>query len=762
MLGIRKIQSKIREKDPTTYGVFSFFNCIPSREVLLLNERIDMLLLLWIFVLLCLDTSTSFLWNNPINVHFLSIRKPGITVTFSSWQLGANRRDADDDDDDDDEPPDVDVANFRASTASFGWNKGRSSPNTRKALGTSSSMAARVHICSNCGSEFVKFFGRCPTCKAWNTIQEHAVIRRKANSNKGGGRPIFGSTSTATTMNPRRHGSWLDDDGSSFGTFMGNSFDNNNNAPVRITDLTEDADHSNPNNVRSQKHRRILVPKDDELNLVLGGGIMKGSLILLGGDPGVGKSTLFLQAAAAVASLATPKVGIGMGPIPTDNQDVNISGPVWYVSGEENPAQIASRASRLGIAESELFLLRETHMDSLCEQIVAQSFPHSNYKQVEDDDNHSVIHRQIRPVTLLVIDSIQTMVCDAAGSSAAGGITQVRECVAMLLRLAKSMDLPILLIGHVTKSGDVAGPRTVEHMVDTVLYLDGFTDGGICNLRMLRASKNRFGSADEVGIYEMMSGRLLPVSDPSSLFLAHRSEQEDAEGCAIAIAVEGMRAMTVEVQALVTSAAGDGQSNYGGRRTVNGIAYSRLQLLLGVLQKRCGMFWSRRDVFVNVVGRMRLDRGEGNAADLAVAVALASSVHSIPVRSDTAFVGEVGLLGELRTVPSIEKRINEARRMGFSRVISPPDHRRNKSTKKTSQDITSSRINDMEWIQCKTLRSAINEGLVQPIPKRARRMQLNTKRDVESTLHPGSLDDLGLEEITDEPDDDDDSTFAFR
>jgi DNA repair protein RadA/Sms len=736
-------------------------------------------MLLWILVLLCFDTSASFLWNNAIEVHSFSLRKRGNTIKFPFFQVGANRHpdynsdrnDDGDDDEEDDEPPEVDVANFRASTASFGWNKGRSSPNTRKALGTSSSLAARVHICSNCGSEFVKSFGRCPTCKAWNTIQEHAVIRRRTNSNIGGGRPIFGSTSTGTTMYPRRPGGWLDGDGLSFGNMMGTGFDNTHNAPVRITDLTEDGDHSNPTNIRSRTHRRIVVPKDDELNLVLGGGIMKGSLILLGGDPGVGKSTLFLQAAAAVASLATPKVGIGMGPIPKDDhlnynnrkqEEVIIAGPVWYVSGEENPAQIASRASRLGIAEPELFLLRETHIDNLCEQIVAQSFPHSNQDDNDDEEENSraMLQQQIRPVSLLVIDSIQTMVCDAAGSSAAGGITQVRECVAMLLRLAKSMDLPILLIGHVTKSGDVAGPRTVEHMVDTVLYLDGFNDGGMCNLRMLRASKNRFGSADEVGIYEMTSGRLLPVSDPSSLFLAHRSEQEDAEGCAIAIAVEGMRAMTVEVQALVTTAAGDGQSNYGGRRTVNGIAYSRLLLLMGVLQKRCGVFWSRRDVYVNVVGRMRLDRGEGNAADLAVAVALASSVHSIPVRSDTAFVGEVGLLGELRTVPSVEKRINEARRMGFSRVVTPPDNRQNKSSKKTGQDISVSRINGMEWIQCKTLRSAINEGLVQPIPKRSRRTQMKAKHDLESSLLPGSLDDLGLEEIMDEQDDDEESPFV--
>lgn len=414
--------------------------------------------------------------------------------------------DHDDDEEEDDEPPDINVADFRPPTSSFGWNKGHSSPSTRKAMGTSGTSKASIHICSHCGSEFVKWMGRCPTCKSWNSLQEHAVVRQPASVS----RPVFGSG--------RQGGSWLNQDGSLTSDdplmMMGN-------IPVRITDLTN-GNNNSTDAFNRQRSTRLEIPNDFELNTVLGGGLTKGSLILLGGDPGVGKSTLLLQAAGSVASLASPTVGIGMGQ-PASNSNV---GPVWYVSGEETPEQIASRASRLGIESSELFLLRETHVDTLCEQVVSQSFAKTNNEREEESAGIPSL-----PVSMLVVDSIQTMVCDAGGTSAPGGVTQVRECVGILLRLAKSTGIPVFLIGHVTKSGDVAGPRTVEHMVDCVLYLEGISS----SLRMLRASKNRFGSSDEVGVYEMTAGQLLPVSDPSSLFLAHRNDQEDLEGCAIAM-----------------------------------------------------------------------------------------------------------------------------------------------------------------------------------------------------------------------------------
>lgn len=465
---------------------------------------------------------------------------------------GYDNEEDEDDDEEDDEPPVVgDVSSFRAGTTAYGWNKGRSSPASRKAMGRSAISTARIHICGNCGSEFVKWMGRCPTCKEWNTLQEHAVTREPANSsggsNSGGSallapRPLFGRP-------PQRPGSWLDN-GITNGAGVGGGFVGPvGNVPVRITDLTkEEKDGSGGGSNKSYtSSRRILIPCDDELNTVLGGGIMKGSLTLLGGDPGVAKSTLLLQVAGSVARLSTPTMGIGMGLPPSSassSKQEEPRGPVWYVSGEENPDQIASRAVRLGIDEPELYLLRETHADTLCEQIVAHhmNMPHPARYDGDDDDGEddsaaTRTGQQPLPLSLVVIDSIQTMVCDAGGASFAGGVTQVRECVALFLRLAKSTGIPVMLIGHMTKSGDIAGPRTVEHMVDCVLYLEGTMDGGsgVTNLRMLRATKNRFGSSDEVGVYEMTRGRLLPVSDPSSLFLAHRNDKEDAEGCAIAV-----------------------------------------------------------------------------------------------------------------------------------------------------------------------------------------------------------------------------------
>lgn len=432
-------------------------------------------------------------------------------------------------------------------------------------------------------------------------------------------------------------------------------------------------------------------------------------------------------------------------------------GPVWYVSGEENAQQIAHRSLRLGIQESELWLLSETHVDTLCEQVVRSyhqgTTPSSIAKGDEDEDEVPFV--KPNPPALLVIDSIQTMVCEAGGASAAGGVTQVRECVAQFLRLAKSTGIPIFLVGHVTKSGDVAGPRTVEHMVDCVLYLEGGdhrTIGGV-NLRMLRAAKNRFGTADEVGVYEMTTGRLMPVSDPSSLFLSNHIDSEDSEGCSISLIVEGLRAMTVEIQALVTP-----NLEGHGRRTVNGISYPRLQLLLGVLQKRCGMFFGKQDVYVNVVGNIQLDaaKNEGSASDLAVNLALVSSLLRIPVRSDTAFVGEIGLLGELRPVPVMEKRLQEARRMGFSRIVTPKGHdtKRRKNDKRGQPSF--SRVQGIDWIQCDNIVDALNEGLVTRLPKKSRRRKSSKQSD---TSAPGSMDDLMLNNpdlLVDDEDDEDD------
>lgn len=653
-----------------------------------------------------------------------------------SIQMTPSNQDEDEDDDDDDDVQSVDVSQFAPpkSTISFGLNRGRSAPSQRKAMGTSADASTSVHVCTNCGSEFVKWMGRCPTCREWNTLQEYKVHRGEEAKSKS--RPTFGSF--------QRPSSWLDGTGTSSN---GEAFEN---TPVRVTDVYKEILPKEGGSADKvfQREKRIRVPGDNELNNVLGGGVMAGSITLLGGDPGVGKSTLLLQVAGSVASLSTPTRGIGMGLAETDDITRTL-GPVWYVSGEENADQIGARSARLGISEGELWLLSETHVDTLAEQVVRSYQQPTISSSLEDEE---VIPGQApKPPALLVIDSIQTMVCEAGGSSAAGGVTQVRECVALLLRLAKSTGIPIFLVGHVTKSGDVAGPRTVEHMVDCVLYLEGgdmSTIGGV-NLRMLRAAKNRFGSADEVGVYDMTSGRLTPVSDPSSLFLSNRIDHEDSEGCSIAIMVEGIRPLTVEVQALVASVSSSG-GGYG-RRIANGIAYSRLLLLLGVLQKRCGMSFSKQDVYVNVVGRIQLDRGaqEGSASDLAVAVSLVSSFISIPVRSDTAFVAEVGLLGELRPVIAIEKRIQEARRMGFSRVITP----RPKGKRRGAQQGPGiKRVGGVECIECDTLLDAINEGLVAKLPKRRKRKRPTDIADGENGNYspksaPGRVEDLELDQI---------------
>lgn len=284
--------------------------------------------------------------------------------------------------------------------------------------------------------------------------------------------------------------------------------------------------------------------------------------------------------------------------------------------------------------------------------------------------------------------------------------------------------------------------------------------GDIMNLRMLRASKNRFGSSEEVGVYEMTAGRLLPVSDPSSLLLSHRLNTDDSEGCAITVAVEGLRSMTVEIQTLCAAA----NPTSGSKRTVNGIAYNRLALLLGVISKRCGFFFGKQDVYVNVVGSVKLDknRGEGgSSSDLAVAVALVSSLMSIPVRSDTAFVGEIGLLGEVRPVAALDKRIQEARRMGFSRIVTPVTYSR-KGPGKNNRQISEPLItkeHGIERVQCRTLLAAINSGLVRELPKRGKLR--NSEADATSrSPAPNCLADLNLEEtIMDDHEDDGESVF---
>jgi DNA repair protein RadA/Sms len=348
-----------------------------------------------------------------------------------------------------------------------------------------------------------------------------------------------------------------------------------------------------------------------ELNRVLGGGLVPGSLVLIGGDPGIGKSTLILQAAAKLAA----------------------GGPVVYVSAEESAQQIKLRADRLGVHEDALLVLSETNLDQILDSL-------------EETDPG-----------LLIIDSIQTVYLDEI-TSAAGSVSQVRECTARLMQWAKPRNVPVFVIGHVTKEGAIAGPRVLEHMVDAVLYLEGER---YHQYRILRAVKNRFGSTDEVGVFEMADTGLREVRNPSEAFLEERGA--GVTGSVVAVTMEGTRPILVEIQALATASA------FGlPRRSANGLDNSRLQLLVAVLQKRVGLKLAQQDIYANVVGGLRVLEP---AVDLGTAIAIASSYRDEPVDPKLVAVGEIGLSGELRSVNQLDRRIMEAHRLGFRRIIVP-------------------------------------------------------------------------------------------
>ncbi len=420
------------------------------------------------------------------------------------------------------------------------------------------------YVCSACGSVQMKWLGKCPDCGAWNTLEEETVAPPSA------ARP---------TMMPVAGGAAA--------------------LPILLPEIAVDG-------------LPRLTLANRELNRVLGGGIVPGSCVLVGGDPGIGKSTLLLQMAAEVAESV---------------------GPVMYVSAEESAHQIGRRAQRLGIRGERMHILSEVVVEPILEQI-----------------------ESLRPA-LVIVDSIQA-IYSGNSSSAAGTVSQVRDCAAALLRLAKVSNVPIFLVGHVTKEGSIAGPRVLEHMVDVVLQLEGERFHAY---RLLRSIKNRFGSTNEVGVFEMSEAGMTEVPNPSELFLAERLP--NASGSAIAVSMEGTRPLLVEVQALCS-----GTAFSQPRRTTNGIDMNRLLLLSAVLSKRVGMDLSDQDIFINVIGGMQIDEP---AADLPVAVAIASSFRNRPVAVDLAIMGEVGLSGELRSVGHLPRRLGEAAKLGFTRAIVP-------------------------------------------------------------------------------------------
>lgn len=433
-------------------------------------------------------------------------------------------------------------------------------------------------VCQNCGRTTPREMGKCPQCGEFNTMVEVIVVE-----------PAKGAERRAPGVAASR--------------------------PLRMSEIEGDAE------------ARFKLPIE-EFARVLGGGIVPGSVVLVGGDPGIGKSTLLLQVATIMAESA---------------------GPVLYVSGEESARQIKMRAIRLAQSDDG-------------NQKVAAALSENLYLVTETNIDAILAHVETVNPKLLIVDSIQTTYTGEIGS-AAGSVSQVRECAMRLTGAAKASGFAVFLIGHVTKEGTIAGPRVLEHIVDTVLYLEG---DRYQSFRLLRGVKNRFGTTSEVGVFEMRSNGMVEVTNPSEAFLAER--MVNAPGSAIAVTMEGTRPLLVEVQALSSP------TTFGNpRRTPNGVDFNRLLLITAVLTKRIGLKLFDQDVFVNVIGGLQV---EEPAADLAVAMAIASSVRDIPVPADLALVGEMGLSGELRAVGQLTARLKEAAKLGFRRAIIPKTVRR--------------------------------------------------------------------------------------
>lgn len=415
-------------------------------------------------------------------------------------------------------------------------------------------------FCTSCGYESAKWTGKCPACGTWNTFVEE-IIHKEVKENN-----------------------WRE-----------------------LTDVKRESKIIALHQISSTVQERIQT-SDEELNRVLGGGIVRGSIVLVAGEPGIGKSTLFLQTGLLLKDCR-----------------------VLYVSGEESEQQIKMRADRLNITHPEFYLLTETSTQVIFQEI-----------------------KKVKP-EIIIIDSIQTLQSNYIDSSP-GSISQIRECASELQRFAKESNVPVFIIGHITKDGTVAGPKILEHMVDTVLQFEGDRH---YTYRILRTLKNRFGSASELGIYEMTADGMRGVTNPSELLITQKEDQ--LSGISIAATMEGARPLLIEVQALVT------QSVYGTpQRTVTGFDLRRLQLLLAVLEKRGGFHFGVKDVFLNIAGGIKV---EDPSIDLAVLSALLSSFEDVPLPNHLCFAGEVGLSGEIRAVNRIEQRITEAEKLGFEKIV---------------------------------------------------------------------------------------------
>lgn len=453
---------------------------------------------------------------------------------------------------------------------------------------------ATVFVCTECGTESPKYLGRCPSCGLFNTFEEEQIIE---DSSKKDIRNRVSLTNQISKALP-------------------------------IKDVTV------------EQTGRVKT-KLAELNRVLGGGVVPGSLVLIGGDPGIGKSTLLLQVSAELNQLG---------------------GVVLYVTGEESPGQIKMRAQRLTISDTDFYIYGETDLSLIVETI-----------------------EEIKP-DYIVIDSIQTMY-HPTKDSVAGSVSQVRESTALLLQLAKTNDVTIFIVGHVTKEGNLAGPRMLEHMVDTVLYFEG--DNHL-TYRILRAVKNRYGSTNEIGVFEMREDGLREVLNPSELFLEERLD--GASGSAVVAAIEGTRPLLVEIQSLVTPTA------FGNaKRTASGLDYNRVSLIMAVLEQRVGLLLQNYDAYLKIAGGVKLNEP---AIDLAIAVSIASSYRDAETNAKDCFVGEIGLTGEIRRVSRIQQRVNEAAKLGFKRIFIPKNNMEGLKVPK-----------NIEVIGCVTLQDVIKKVL---------------------------------------------------
>ena len=446
-----------------------------------------------------------------------------------------------------------------------------------------------VYVCSNCAYEAPKWLGKCPECGEWATLEEEVRVTESASKNR------LAPTKSVASVKAMALRDILPDNELRYKTGMG------------------------------------------ELDRVLGGGIVKGSLVLLSGDPGIGKSTILLQICQCLGKMLK----------------------ILYVSGEESYSQIKLRADRLKVKTENLFILCETDAQAICE------------------------HIQATTPDLVIIDSIQTMNFTELNSSP-GCVTQVRECSNLFMRTAKSLSIPVIMVGHVNKDGNIAGPKVLEHIVDAVLYFEGERN---LSFRILRAVKNRFGSTNEIGVFEMYDSGLKEVENPSEMLISGRPK--NTPGSCVACVMEGSRPLLAEIQGLVSATC------FGNpRRISNGFDFNRLAMLIAVLEKRAGYFFGGMDAYINIVGGMKL---EEPALDLTIVMALVSSLKDYALRDDVLAFGEIGLAGEIRGVSHCEQRIKEASRLGFSRCIIPKSNLKN---------LSASIKKDIEIIGVKTIREA--------------------------------------------------------